>query len=231
MHTPYGKPAQREFKVMRTLYGKPAWEVNPPSSSTFTLVALKISHLSFLFYCWRRPQCSAESFSSVSNYQLSVDPMTQTMLFRQVLLCLPYHVYYHAPFQTFLIMLHYTNKCETLDNDSHLWLWHVDLREVEQHAVQVQDHRRVGNLQQIQCFVSQKFMGKRSYLFIEIMNKKSLCKITVKAFIYRVIHEECHSFRELTCHVMLMKKVHMSKGPIFHITGDMRSTIFEIELL
>ena len=48
--------------------------------------------------------------------------------------------------------------------------------------------------------------------------------------IYRVIHEECHSFRELICHVMLMKKVHMNKGPIFHITDDMRSTIFEIEL-
>ena len=49
-------------------------------------------------------------------------------------------------------------------------------------------------------------------------------------FIYRVIHEECHSFREMICHVMLMKKVHMNMGPIFHITGDMRSTIFEIEL-
>ena len=33
--------------------------------------------------------------------------------------------------------------------------------------------------------------------------------------IYRVIHEECHSFRELICHVMLMKKVHMNMGPIF----------------
>ena len=48
--------------------------------------------------------------------------------------------------------------------------------------------------------------------------------------LYRVIHEECHSFRELICHVMLMKKVHMNMGPIFHISGDMRSTIFEIEL-
>ena len=26
------------------------------------------------------------------------------------------------------------------------------------------------------------------------------------------------------------EKVHMNMGPIFHITGDMRSTIFEIEL-
>ena len=51
-----------------------------------------------------------------------------------------------------------------------------------------------------------------------------------KVYIYRVIHEECHSFRELICHVMLMKKVHMNMCPIFHITGDMRSTIFEIEL-
>ena len=48
--------------------------------------------------------------------------------------------------------------------------------------------------------------------------------------IYRMIHEEYHSFRELICHVMLMKKVHMNMGPIFHITGDMRSTVFEIEL-
>ena len=47
--------------------------------------------------------------------------------------------------------------------------------------------------------------------------------------IYRVIHEEYHSFRELICHVMLMKKVHMNMGPIFHITGNI-STIFEIEL-
>ena len=48
--------------------------------------------------------------------------------------------------------------------------------------------------------------------------------------IYKVIHEECHLFRELICDVMLMKKFHMNMGPIFNITGDMRSTIFEIEL-
>ena len=54
--------------------------------------------------------------------------------------------------------------------------------------------------------------------------------VRTNIYIYRVIHEECHSFRELICHVMLMKKVHMNMGPIFHITGDMRSTIFEIEL-
>ena len=33
-------------------------------------------------------------------------------------------------------------------------------------------------------------------------------------FLYRVIHEECHSFRELICHVRLMKKVHINMGPI-----------------
>ena len=38
--------------------------------------------------------------------------------------------------------------------------------------------------------------------------------------IYRVIHEECHSFRELICHVMLMKKVHMNKGPILNSFGE-----------
>ena len=37
--------------------------------------------------------------------------------------------------------------------------------------------------------------------------------------IYRVIHEECHSFRELIFHVMLMKKVQMNKGPIFNSFG------------
>ena len=37
---------------------------------------------------------------------------------------------------------------------------------------------------------------------------------------YRVIHEECHSFRELICHVMLMEKVHMNKGPIFNSFGE-----------
>ena len=38
--------------------------------------------------------------------------------------------------------------------------------------------------------------------------------------IYRVIHEECHSFGELICHVMLMKKVHMNMGPIFNSFGE-----------
>ena len=37
--------------------------------------------------------------------------------------------------------------------------------------------------------------------------------------VYRVIHEECHSFRELIRHVMLMKKVHMNNGPIFNSFG------------
>ena len=53
---------------------------------------------------------------------------------------------------------------------------------------------------------------------------------TLTKIIYRVILEECHSFRELICHVMPMKEVHMNMGTIFNITGDMRSTIFEIEL-
>ena len=39
-------------------------------------------------------------------------------------------------------------------------------------------------------------------------------------YIYRVIYEERHSFRELICHVMLMKKVHMNMGPIFNSFGE-----------
>ena len=38
--------------------------------------------------------------------------------------------------------------------------------------------------------------------------------------VYRVFHEECHSFREFICHVMLMKKVHMNNGLIFNNFGQ-----------
>ena len=38
--------------------------------------------------------------------------------------------------------------------------------------------------------------------------------------IYRVIHEECQAFRELICHVTLIKKVHMNKGPILNSFGE-----------
>ena len=38
--------------------------------------------------------------------------------------------------------------------------------------------------------------------------------------IHLVIHEECYSFRELICHVMLVKKVHMNMGPIFNSFGE-----------
>ena len=64
------------------------------------------------------------------------------------------------------------------------------------------------------------------HLFMHLLPPRLRLHITL----YRVINEECHYFRELICHVMLMKKVHMNMGSIFHITGDMRSTIFEIEL-
>ena len=37
-----------------------------------------------------------------------------------------------------------------------------------------------------------------------------------------MIHEEYHSFRELICHVMLMKKVRMNNGPIFNSFGKIR---------
>ena len=44
--------------------------------------------------------------------------------------------------------------------------------------------------------------------------------IYIYIYIYRVIHEERHSFRELICHVMQMKKVHMNMGPIFNSFGE-----------
>ena len=42
----------------------------------------------------------------------------------------------------------------------------------------------------------------------------------IHKIIYRVIHEECHSFRELIYHVMLMKKVNMNNGSIFNSFGE-----------
>ena len=43
--------------------------------------------------------------------------------------------------------------------------------------------------------------------------------MTQRFQLYRVIHEECHLFVELICHLMLMKKVHMNMGPIFNSFG------------